>query len=208
MNQELIRLINALLLEFEEISDSRKKALELLASLISRRLELTGSAQILFVCTHNSRRSLLAQIWMELASIHFNMESITSYSGGTEATVFNERMVHGLLNTGFQISTKTRSSNPVYQFNPFFDVGKLTDTKYFSKTLDESPNPKSQFIAVMVCDQADESCPVIFGADHKFSLHYKDPKAFDDTESETEAYASKIREIGREILYMVHFMTK
>jgi hypothetical protein len=54
----------------------------------------------------------------------------------------------------------------------------------------------------MVCSQADEACPLVRGA-KRFSLPYEDPKAYDDSVHEAGAYDMKVREMGREILYLV-----
>ena len=154
------------------------------------------------VCTHNSRRSQLGEIWIETACQYYDQHGIASYSGGTEATAFNIRMVVALRHLGFHLPTEQPADNPRYQLT------SLKSTKephlLFSKTYDDPFNPKKDFIAIMVCNEADEACPNVRGAISRFSLPYKDPKEFDDTPFEHDAYIDKVEELGIEFLYMIY----
>lgn len=37
------------------------------------------------ICTHNSRRSHLSQLWAQVASFHFGIDQVAVYSAGTQA---------------------------------------------------------------------------------------------------------------------------
>ena len=53
-----------------------------------------------FICTHNSRRSQLAQVWSFFAIEYFNLKNMFTYSGGTETTSFHRNTVKCLQKTG------------------------------------------------------------------------------------------------------------
>ncbi len=195
-------IIQSLESEFAQIIEKRKTDLKLLGQIINEQMSKVDTAQVIFVCTHNSRRSQLSEIWLRLASEYYGVGSIKSYSGGTESTAFNHRMVDAVKRAGIELTTLVEGDNPRYSLSE----EKKTTTSYelmFSKKYDHEYNPSKDFIAVMVCSQADKDCPFIPGALERMALPYIDPKACDDTPQESKAYDDKVREIGREILYMM-----
>jgi len=191
-----------LLLEFDRIPSQRKVVLRQLSKYISDKINQNKTAQIVVICTHNSRRSHLGQLWLAVGQEYFNLPKIKTYSAGTEATSFNPRMVAALQRTGFFIEKEElKTDNPNYKIQWNEDTVPYTA---FSKTLDHPKNPKNNFAAVMVCSEADEGCPIVPGCDFRLSLPYDDPKAFDGTNQEEEKYDEKVREIGREMLFVLH----
>jgi hypothetical protein len=54
----------------------------------------------------------------------------------------------------------------------------------------------------MVCAEANESCPIVPGADFRLGLPYQDPKAFDNTPQQNEKYDERCRQIAREMFYV------
>ena len=196
-------LIQSLTTEFDQITEDRKAELQTLGGMITSQIEDHGTAKATFVCTHNSRRSQLSEIWLRLAAAHYGISNIESYSGGTESTAFNHRMVAAVQGAGIELTTvKEDEINPSYKLA----ADGSTESKHglmFSKKYDHDYNPSEHFISVMVCDHADQNCPFVSGASHRMPLTYLDPKASDDTPQEAQAYGDKVREIGREILYMV-----
>jgi len=205
LSTEIIELINSLKTEFDQISGNRKSELQTLGGMICSQIKEHGTAKVTFVCTHNSRRSTLSEIWLRLAAAHYNMSTIMSFSGGTESTAFNHRMVAAVKAAGIGLTTvKEDDVNPSYKLSTDTSVGD--QGLMFSKKYDHEYNPSENFIAVMVCDHADENCPIVPGASHRMPLTYLDPKASDDTPQEAQAYGDKVREIGREILYIVDYI--
>ena len=81
-------------------------------------------------------------------------------------------------------------------------AGHGSRIKAFSKIYSESPNPTSDFCAVMTCGHADKSCPVVKGCSRRVALLYEDPKKFDDTPQEAAGYDERCRQICREMLYL------
>jgi arsenate reductase len=194
---KLDALAVALLREEAKIPAARKAQLGKLADYIAQQ---SGRARLNFICSHNSRRSHISQIWAAVGSAYFDLSGLETYSGGTEATAFNPRAVAALQRVGFQIDNPA-GENPRYQVRFTALQPPLT---CYSKTFDDPPNPKSDFAAIMTCSDADENCPLIPGAEFRLPLTYEDPKAADGTPEEAARYDEHVRQIGREILYAMY----
>ncbi|MAW65091.1 MAG: protein-tyrosine-phosphatase [Flavobacteriales bacterium] len=188
--------ITNVLNEFHLIPDSRKKELELLRDFI---LKKKGRTNLIFICTHNSRRSHLAQIWAQVASYYYNQKGISCFSGGTESTAFYPSAIEALKEQGLLALRISEGANPIYAI-------RFTDSNHpilcFSKKHDHFFNPKTNFIAIMTCDQADQKCPFIPNANHRISIKYEDPKVADGTSFEKEKYTQRSREICREMFFV------
>jgi protein-tyrosine-phosphatase len=169
-------------------------------------LALFGRADLTVICTHNSRRSQLGQLWLKVAALHYGIKNIYTFSGGTEATSFNYRMVNAVKEYGFKVKQLDETANPKYHIQ-LGETDESMDILY-SKVYSENYNPQSNYIAMMVCSQADEGCPFVYGSYKRISLPYLDPKAFDDTEIEMTKYAVKVNEIGREMLFIFNYFIK
>ncbi|MBL0744658.1 protein-tyrosine-phosphatase [Chryseolinea sp. Jin1] len=190
--------MEALVKNFNTIPDSRKAILKQLTDFVGDKLKKNEPIALIFICTHNSRRSHISQIWAQTAAAYYGIGNVVSYSGGTEATAFNPRAVKAMKDTGFKIIATSEGTNPVYEVS-FSD--EATKIVAFSKKYDSKTNPQKGFAAVMTCSHADENCPVVFGMEKRISLPYNDPKDFDDTPQEAAKYAERVREIGTEMLY-------
>lgn len=185
---------------FSLISVERQQALQKLSHYVSLKLKNGQVPQLIFICTHNSRRSHLAQLWFAVGADYFQLPQIDTYSGGTVSTAFNFRVIRGLLKMGFSVaSTGAAEFNPVYQIR--WKEG-MEPLDMFSKKYDDNPNPKENFAAIMVCSEADQECPFVPGCEFRLALPYEDPKASDGTTGEEEKYEQSIRLIGLEMLYV------
>ncbi len=205
--QQVQTLIQNHFLNFDNINEERKKDLDNLAKWIQQQLLQNRFLNTIVICTHNSRRSHLGQILLSLASDYYHVSGINAYSGGTEATAFNSRMVNALSEVGFRIDINKESDNPIYSI-----AWGNSETQHlkniFSKTYNDQVNPQANFLAILVCDSAAQNCPVVIGASKRVALTYKDPKDFDGTNQEKEAYQEKIFEMGTEIFYLLNQVTK
>lgn len=197
----LIPFIETLEKSFNLISIERQATLKQLSSAIKESKAKFGFAKIIVVCTHNSRRSQLAQLWLKTAAFYYNKTQIFTFSGGTEATAFNDRMVDSIKRAGFSVHQLDNSTNPKY-YIPLSNQDNTLDILY-SKKISENYNPQQDYIAVMVCTEADENCPYLPLAEKRISIPYTDPKAFDDTDLESIKYDEKVKEIGREMLFTI-----
>lgn len=185
--------------EFDQISAERKEQLGLLSTYLSTKYQKRETPQLIVICTHNSRRSHMGQIWLAAGAEYLGLAELASYSGGTEATAFNPRSVTALKRCGLEINSQDgKASNPVYQVRW---KAEMEAYKAFSKKFSDAPNPTEAFAAIMVCSEADEACPYVPGAEFRLALPFEDPKAFDDTDLEAEKYSERAAQIAREILF-------
>ena len=127
--------------QFHFISEDRLESLDRLASIISETLESKDICRIMAICTHNSRRSQLMEAWFVAASQYFNIDGISSSSGGTEATAFNIRMVLAMRHTGFHLIEEKPGQNPLYDLIPIRETA--LGHRMFSKKYDDPFNPKN-----------------------------------------------------------------
>ncbi len=199
MYSELTTYLSELENAFAEIPDTRKELLGEVATYIDQKLSNGDTVKLNFICTHNSRRSHLAQIWTATAAAHFGVDHIETYSGGTEATAFNPRAASALERAGFRIENPG-GDNPEYRVH--YSDSHLPLIA-FSKTFDYPSNPHSGFAAIMTCSDADENCPFIPGAEYRASVNYIDPKVSDGTDEEAATYDERCRQIAAEMFYMI-----
>lgn len=195
---EIEAYIRQRIAEFDTIPQDRQNELQQMAAFIKRRHDAQKEADLIFICTHNSRRSHLCQIWAQCAAHYYDVRDINTFSGGTEATAFNPRAVSAARKAGFEIEKTGKEDNPVYRVQ--YAVG-APSMQCFSKKYDDPFNPNENFGAIMTCSDADEACPIVFGAAERITIRYDDPKAFDNTEQETAKYDERCRQIAREMLY-------
>jgi arsenate reductase len=181
------------------VSNDRTAILLPLVEYIQSKVNTNEAIRLNFICTHNSRRSHLAQIWAQTMAFHFRINNVFCYSGGTEATAMFPKVAVTLLHQGFQIEKVSQEQNSVYAVK--FDVNQHPIIG-FSKTYFDAFNPKSNFAAIMTCSNADEGCPIVFGAEARFSIKYDDPKAFDGTEQMNEKYTERSLQIASELYFV------
>ena len=181
------------------VSNERKEILQPLIEYIQDKVNSNEEIRLNFICTHNSRRSHLSQIWAQTVAFHFRIKNVFCYSGGTEATAMFPKVGETLSKQGFQIQKLSENSNPVYTVK--FDENQHSII-CFSKAYFDDFNPKNNFGAIMTCTTADEGCPMVFGAEARFPIKYDDPKAFDGTELMNEKYAERSIQIASEMYYV------
>ena len=183
----------------ESISDDRKEILKPLTEFIQTKITSDQEIRINFICTHNSRRSHLSQVWAQTMANYFNIKNVFCYSGGTEATALFPMVAETLKNSGFEIKTLSEGKNPVYSIKYAENEPPIIG---FSKKLDDDFNPKSKFAAIMTCSQADGGCPFIAGAEKRIPITFEDPKAFDNTPQQVEKYNERSIQIATELFYI------
>lgn len=183
----------------EAISNERKIVLQPLIDYIQSKVTSNKNANLNFICTHNSRRSHLSQVWAQAAARFYHIKNVYCYSGGTEATVLFTLAAKTLEHAGFEIVMLSEGKNPVYSI-------KYAENEHpiigFSKTFDHPFNPKSEFAAIMTCSHADANCPFIHGAEKRIPVKYEDPKEFDNTPQQAEKYQERSNQIAAEMGYV------
>lgn len=191
----LEKSIDVALNSFDLIPDKRKRELTVIADFVRDK---NGWADLTFICTHNSRRSHLSQVWAQVAAAHYGFFGVTCYSGGTEATAFFSTAIEALKQQGLDISALSAGDNPVYAVKYHEDEHPVV---CFSKIFDDNFNPQYGFAAVMTCDQADQNCPFIAAAGARIPLMYEDPKVADGTPNALDKYLERSEQICREMFY-------
>ena len=181
------------------LSKERKSIVQPLIDYIQDKAHRKETIRLNFICTHNSRRSHLSQVWAQTMASYFNVKNVFCYSGGTEGTALFPKVAETLQNTGFKIMKISEGKNPVY-------IIKYSGNKHpiigFSKTFDSDFNPKSKYAAIMTCSHADENCPFIAGAEKRIPITYEDPKVFDNTAQQAEKYMERSKQIANEMFYV------
>ena len=71
-------------LEPLSIPAERRGRLDQLAAYVRDKRAAGEAARLVFICTHNSRRSQLGQVWAATAAAHGGVSGVETYSGGTE----------------------------------------------------------------------------------------------------------------------------
>lgn len=186
-------------IEVPAIPPERKEILQPLIDYIQIKHSEGDAIRINFICTHNSRRSHLSQVWAQSMAYQFGIRNVTCYSGGTESTALFPAAAEALRKAGFEVSTIADGPNPIYTI-------KYAENEHpvvgFSKKYDDQFNPSSEFAAVMTCSQADGACPFIAGAEKRIPITYSDPKAFDNTPQQSEKYNERSFQIATEMWYI------
>lgn len=197
MNAKLVNTISGILKL--EIKQGRKSTLQPLIDYIQTKATTGADININFICTHNSRRSHLSQVWAQIAAAYYQIPSVICYSGGTEETAMFPKIAETFENAGIDVSIISNSTNPIYALK--YDKNALPLIG-FSKKHDSPFNPESNFVAVMTCSQADEGCPFIPGAEKRVPITFEDPKIADHTDQQDEVYNSRSLEIASEMFYV------
>lgn len=187
------------------LSEARSQTLNKLIAQLQQKKQAKLPMALNFICTHNSRRSHLAQAWAAAWGKYYEIDQLSLFSGGTEATAFHLNSVRALQTDGFVIEALDTSNNPRYILKTAPHEAGLW---MFSKKFDADENPKADFVAIMVCSDADEACPFVPGCDLRIALPFEDPKKSDGTAQEAATYLSRSREIAAEIGYVLGEVAK
>jgi arsenate reductase len=187
------------------VSPERQEILQPMIDFIQSKVSQGKTIRLNFICTHNSRRSHLSQIWAQTMAFHFGVKDVFCYSGGTEATAMFPKVAETLTNQGFAILKLSQDSNPVYAVKYNQNEPAVI---CFSKKFDDDFNPINEFAAIMTCSSADEGCPFIAGAEKRLPIRYDDPKAFDGTDFMNAKYAERSLEIASEMYFVFSKITQ
>lgn len=191
--------VDGLTKEFKSIPENRKEILEKITQYIAKKRVIGSPINLVYICTHNSRRSHFGQVWAHVAASYYGIKNVNTYSGGTEATAFNINAINSLKRVGFTIKPINIEKNTTYHV---FHDDNETPSVCFSKTYDDAKNPQKEFAAIMTCSDAEENCPFIPGVELRIGTTYDDPKAFDNTPQQDAKYDERCKQIALETLYV------
>jgi len=180
-----------------EVPSSRKEILNPLINFIQKEKNSGNQIQLNFICTHNSRRSQLGQVWAKAISAYFGIDA-ECFSGGTEETDFFKNAIDALRRAGFRINSEAGKNPP----SEVFYSEEYKPVICYSKVYDAPENPSENFAAVMTCSHADENCPFIPGSKARIALDYNDPKEYDGTSLAEKKYDERSDQIASEMIYV------
>jgi protein-tyrosine-phosphatase len=188
--------------ELDALPEERKENLRKIAQYIIEKQKKKEKTQIIVICTHNSRRSHFGQVWLQIAAHYYGLENISTFSGGTEATACNIRTVKALERAGLEIKNTSAKDekNPKYVAKY---AEKASEMWLFSKVYTSTANPQLGFLAILVCNTADEACPIVKGAEQRIYHGYEDPKKADDTPQENQVYDERCRQVAKEMFFVM-----
>ncbi|SMG42455.1 arsenate reductase [Marivirga sericea] len=186
-------------LDPNSIPANRKEVLGPFIDYLQGKINSGSYITLNFICTHNSRRSHLSQIWTQAIAHHFKMNQVACYSGGTAETAVYPMILQVLEEAGFESVQLSKGDNPISAIKYSSDSHPVIA---FSKTYDHPFNPSIGFAALMTCSEADENCPFIPGTEKRIALNYEDPKAFDDSPLQKSKYEERSRQIATELFFV------
>jgi arsenate reductase (thioredoxin) len=198
MNQKVSEYISQCLKAAGSISETRKDLLDKLVVYLQNKHSRQKETHLIYICTHNSRRSHFGQVWASIAAEYFGFHRIKIFSGGTEATRVHANTITALQRAGLEVNTSGNQNNANVEIN----YDGLKPIVCFSKAYDHVTNPQKEFAAIMTCSEAEENCPFIPGAEFRLGTTYTDPKAFDGTADQDKAYDACCKQIASECLYV------
>lgn len=199
LNKKLMSYVTEVITEFDKIDINRRAKLTAIGTHIMNEKKRNGKVDILFVCTHNSRRSHMAHAWLETAVHFYGINDVTAYSGGLEATDFHTNAIGALERAGYGIK-KLGKPDPVQKYQMANGVKKSI---FYSKKYTDIPDLKPNFTAILLCADADKSCPIVDGTKARFAIPFEDPRYYDNTPSAEFQYDASVREIAREIFFLM-----
>ena len=202
-NPELESYCLTLSNEFGDVPDSTGKMLKEAGEYILEKLNDGQETNISFVCEHNSRKSHMGHVWTRMALLHYGIDNVKCYSGGTTPTYVNERIITALGNAGFRISEREIVGHgPKYHLDYGLNAGGF---EIFSKRYDHPMNPDTNYLAITLCYNPEECCPIT-GGDIQLTIPYEDMQPFDNTPQEEEKYDEQCRHIARDMFYMIDYV--
>lgn len=199
--QQFIESLATDLTNLTNLTPDRQERLLQIAAYLQTQQATGDRSDLVFICTHNSRRSHFGQVWAKVLADFYGISPVETYSGGTEATAFNPNAIQALRTIGFQVEAEDNSANPRYSIKYSTPSQPMTT---WSKVYSDVANPSQGFCAVMTCSEADEACPAVFGAKARVSLPFEDPKKADGTPQEAETYLARCRQIATELAFVFH----
>lgn len=121
--------------------------------------------RVLFVCTHNSARSQMAEGWLR----HLAPERYEAASAGTEPRGVHPLAIRVMEEAGVDLSG------------------------HRSEHVDEHVDPPADYV-VTVCDSAKEACPYVPARKRTIHHSFEDPSAAEGTEAERRAVFRRVRD--------------
>jgi ArsR family transcriptional regulator, arsenate/arsenite/antimonite-responsive transcriptional repressor / arsenate reductase (thioredoxin) len=130
--------------------------------------------RVLFLCTHNSARSQMAEGILR----YHGGNRVESYSAGNQPSPVRAEAIQTMAEMGIDISQQR------------------------SKHLNEFIGQPFDYV-ITVCDQANETCPVFPGDPNRIHWSFPDPSTIEDPKERTRTYQQIAQELTRRISYLL-----
>lgn len=169
-----------------EPTGTQKARLENIISELKKFLDECNA--VVFLCTHNSRRSQYCEIWAKyFSSVYKN--KIKFLSAGAVKTKVHKQIYKSFERVGVKVDENSSINIETMTISPF------------SKTLTEVK--EKEFMSIMTCAESEKSCPVDARSLINLKLFYDDPKRYDNTPEEAEEYDKTSFMIASQINYIL-----
>lgn len=182
----------------KKIDIERQETLLQISQYIEESISEKNIAELIFVCTHNSRRSHLGQVWASIMAEEFGIKGVQTFSGGTEATACHPNTLAALTAQGVDVKTG-EGENPLQTLS----WGTENEAHCWSKIYNDAKNPQADFCAIMTCGSADKGCPIIAGCELRVPCTYVDPKVSDGTPEQDATYQERSLQIASEMAWVM-----
>ena len=169
-------------LENHKLEYHQKKRIEIIVERLYNKIK--SISLIVFICTHNSRRSQFCEAWSKVLANRYGLNISFSSAGTTKTSVYKE-VINSLKRAGVDINEKG-----------ILNIEGKTSILY-SKTLDDIKENK--FISITNCTDAEKNCPLDPRSHLNLNIFYDDPKKFDGMENEKKEYDKTSVSIAAEI---------
>lgn len=171
--------------------------LDTLAGFIRKARDGGTPAGLAFLCTHNSRRSQMAQCAAQALAIYHNMPQMFCLSAGSQATDTHPEARAALGRAGFAIQQLDPWPNGSY----WAGISPHSGVELYSKTVDQVTWPAWPIASIAVCSAAADACPIPPTATLRLALPFEDPRHADGTPAAPAAYDACLLQITTALVY-------
>jgi len=185
--------------DYDDIPTERKYYLDVIADYIRNKKMVGKTAEILFVGTNQSTRSLMAQAWAHVAAYYYGLEDIAFHSAGINQSPVPTETIQAMERAGFIAYKIDEQGRVFYQLKYANNQDPII---IFPKKIDDRSNPFSDFMSVMVCPNATGNLSTIKGSFNRLELTYHDPLGYEDTDEGERKYDEICRTIALEMFYV------
>ena len=189
--------------DYNSIPEERKRIIEELASYIRGNIQTGVKTELLFVGTNNSTRSQFAYVWAITAAYYYGVKNLSFFSGGTSPSPIDMHTLLALEDAGFIAYKLNQNGETSYEIKYTYNLEPI---RIWSKKYNEKGQPTINFASIVVCANADINLPVIKGTNFRTSLHYFDPKAYQNTAEVMDQYKEKCRNVALEMFYLFYLL--
>ncbi len=191
--------------EFRKIPEDRRYRLNEIIYFLEEQEKNNAPWQLLFVSTNQSSISQMAQVWAKAASYYFGFTNFDSYSGGINPDEISVSTITTLEKAGFIVYKNEINGTGVYRIKYSYNLKPIIA---FPKKIEHVKNPYSDFMAVIVDENAEINIQKIKGTYHRLFLDYEDPIGYEGSELEDQMYEESCKRVAVEMFYVFSKLRK